>query len=148
MELKEKLDGFYRAAMGAAEEQSHTMLDKYRKEYEGKIAVSAGKGAGAADEGDGRKGACAQGGVNRRLSEEMLRAKKRSIIACRRRRRQSFLRWQKKSFPISVRQRRIGELLAKRIQKAIAFAQGEALRIYIDPADEGFRQELEKRMRL
>ena len=62
MELKEKLDGFYRAAMGAAEEQSHTMLDKYRKEYEGKIAeYRQAKERERRTEGDGRKGACAQG---------------------------------------------------------------------------------------
>lgn len=143
MELKEKLDGFYRAAMGAAEEQSHTMLDKYRKEYEGKIAEYRQAKERERQTRETVAKEHVRREINRRLSEEMLRLKKEYHSVQEDKKAELFALAEKKLSDFRATEA-YRQLLAKRIQKAIAFAQGEALRIYIDPADEGFLQELER----
>ena len=111
------------------------MLDKYRKEYEGKIAEYRQAKERERQTRETVAKEHVRREINRRLSEEMLRKEYHSVQE------------EKKAELFALAEKKLSDfrateayrqLLAKRIQKAIAFAQGEALRIYIDPADEGF----------
>lgn len=143
MEINEKLDIFYRAAIAAADERSQTLLQEYKKtcgdgllEYEKSRQEQRETAEHIAEEKVKRA-------INRKVSEEILRLKKEYH------RRQE----EKKSELFALVETKLADyrqgeayerLLLRKIAQAATLAGGEEFAVYLDPADAPRRERLER----
>ncbi len=144
MEINEKLDIFYRAAIDAANEQSAAMLDKYRARYEENLAEYQ---QGKQKEQQTRERIAQERvrkKVNRALSEEMVQLKKEYHEAQEEKKEELFALVEQKIADYRTTEAYVA-LLEQKIAQAVRFANGDELRVYIDPADAHIEQELEKK---
>lgn len=144
MEINEKLDIFYRAAIDAANEQSVAMLDKYRTRYEANIAAYRQEKQKEQQTRERIAQERVRKKVNRALSEETVLLKKEYHKVQEAKKEELFALVEQKIADYRSTEA-YGALLEQKIAKAIRFANGEELRVYIDPADAQLQQELEKK---
>lgn len=143
MEINEKLDIFYRAAIDAANEQSTAMLDQYRAGYEEKLATYRQEKQKEQQTRERIAQERVRKEVNRALSEETVLLKKEFHKAQEEKKEELFALVEQKLADYRSTEA-YGTLLEQKTTQAIRFANGEELRIYIDPADAHLQQELEK----
>lgn len=144
MEINEKLDIFYRAAIDAANEQSSALLNKYRARYEKKLADYQQEKEKEKQTRERIAQEQVRKEVNRALSEELLELKKEYHKKQEEKKEELFALVEQKL--IQYRKTEKYELLLKeKISRAISFANGEEMRVYIDPADEHLKQKLEEK---
>lgn len=141
MEINEKLDIFYRAAIGAANEQSTAMLEKYRARYEANLAEYRQEKQKEQQTRERIAQERVRKEVNRTLSEEMVQLKKEYHKAQEEKKAELFALVEQKIADYRTTEA-YGALLEQKIAQAVNFANGEELRVYIDPADVRFEQEL------
>lgn len=144
MEISEKLDIFYQAAIDAANGQSAVMLDKYREQYEGNLAEYRRM----KEEQQQTRGRIAQEGVrkevNRVLSEELVRLKKEYHKIQDEKKTELFALVEQKLSEYRASEAYLG-LLEGKVNEALKFANGAEMQIYIDPADAQVKETLEAR---
>ncbi len=144
MEINEKLDIFYRAAIDAANEQSSAMLEQYREGYEEKLAVYQQEKEKEQQTRERIAQEHVRKKVNRALSEETVLLKKEYHKVQEEKIEELFALVEQK-----LRDYRGTEayaaLLEKKITQALRFADGRELRVYIDPEDAHLGQVLEKK---
>lgn len=141
MEINEKLDIFYRAAIDAANEQSAAMLDKYRARYEKNLAEYQQEKQKEQQTRERIAQERVRKEVNRALSEEMLQLKKEYHKAQEERKEELFVLVEQKITDYRATDA-YEVLLEQKIARAVQFANGEDMRVYIDPADARLEQEL------
>lgn len=144
MEINEKLDTFFHAAIEAANEQSAQILEEQKAACDVSLAEYE---AQKQDEQQTRQRIAEEKvrkNVNRALSEQVLALKKEYYREKEREKEELFALVEKKLAAF----RGTGdyqEYLVKKIAAAKAFAEGENLTIYLDPADEGWKERLEQK---
>lgn len=141
MEIKEKLDGFYRAAIGAANEQSAAILEKSRLNYEERIGEYRQAKEREQQTRERIAGERVRKEINRTLSEEMVLLKKEYHKVQEEKKEELFALAEEKLAAYRATEA-YRELLAGQIREAVRFAGTDELRIYIDPADAQFKEEL------
>lgn len=144
MEISEKLDIFYRAAIGAANEQSRVMLDKYQTRYKEKLAEYQRAKQREQQTRERIAQERVRKEVNRTLSEEMTLLKKEYHKAQEIKKEELFALVEQRL--IAYRATAAYEkLLEQKLLYALNFADGDELRIYIDPADIKLKRVLEEK---
>lgn len=142
MEINEKLDIFYQAAIEAANGQSAAMLDEYRIRYEEDLADYRK----TKQEQQRSRERIAQERVrkeaNRALSEEMVKLKKEYHRTQEEKKRELFILVEQKLAEYR-RSKEYPEWLKRKVKAALELAKGAELRVYIDPEDANLKQELE-----
>lgn len=144
MEISEKLDIFYRAAIDAANEQSTAMLDKYRARYETDIAAYRQEKQKEQQTRERIAQERVRKKVNRALSEEMVLLKKEYHKAQEEKKDELFALVEQKIADYRGTEA-YAALLAQKTVQAVRLANGGELRVYIDPADVHLQEELEKK---
>lgn len=143
MEINEKLEIFYRAAIDAANEQSGTMLEEqaaaYREslaEYERERQAGSQTRVRIAKERVKKE-------VNRQISEELLQLRREYHQRQEEKKTALFALVEEKlnAYRNSEEYR---ALLGEKVKRALEFAKGEAVTVYLDPEDEPLKAELER----
>lgn len=142
MEISEKLDIFYRAALDVAREQSTAIQEEYRNTYENALtAYEKEKNAGFCtreriQEEKIRKE------VNRATSAQLMQLKKDYHEMEQQRKAELFSLVEQKLFAYR-KTKAYRENLSDKIRKAKALAGEEEIKIYLDSADASLQAELQ-----
>lgn len=144
MEISEKLDIFYRAAIDAANEQSTAMLEKYRLGYEENLSEYRQEKQREQATRERIVQERVRKEVNRALSEELVSLKKQYHKAQEARKEALFALVEEKLAAYRGTEE-YEELLERKITDALQLARGRKLRIYMDPADADLKERLEAR---
>ncbi len=142
MEINEKLDIFYQAAIDAANGQSADILDQYRVQYEDSLAEYRKNKQEQQQTRERIAQEQVRKEVNRALSEELVLLKKEYHKTQEAKKVELFALVEQKLADYRGSEAYV-ELLKRKVSEALAFANGAELRVYIDPADAHLKQELE-----
>ncbi len=142
MEINEKLDIFYQAAIDAANGQSADILDQYRVQYEDSLAEYRKNKQEQQQTRERIAQEQVRKEVNRALSEELVLLKKEYHKTQEAKKVELFTLVEQKLADYRGSEAYV-ELLKRKVSEALAFANGAELRVYIDPADAHLKQELE-----
>lgn len=143
MEIKDKIEVFFHAAIDAANEQSKEILEDYKNVYqEGLLEYEKNK-----QDGQQTRTRIAEAAVrkevNRTVSEQVLQLKKEYHIRQEERKEELFALVEEKI----AAYRKTSEYkscLTEKIHAAKKLAGDEALTVYLDPADQALQKELEQ----
>lgn len=141
MEINEKLDIFYRAAIEAANEKSGEFLEEQKKAYEQNIAAYEKKKQEELESRVRIAKKQVEKEENRKISEELLQLKKMYHSEQEKRKEELFLLVEDRLKAYRKTEAYREHLLQKALW-AKEYAAAEELEIYIDPSDEKMREEL------
>lgn len=141
MEINEKLETFYRAAIEAANGQSEALLQEYRTAYQESLAEYEKEKQAGWQTRERIAKERVRKEVNREISEEMLRLKKEYHSRQEEKKKELFALVEEKlaDYRKTEAYRR---LLGKKISEAQKLAAGEAFTVYLDPGDAYLKEEL------
>lgn len=142
MEINEKLDIFYRAAIDAANEQGEMMLKEHVASYQGSLAEYERERQSGSETRVRIAKERVKKEVNREVSEEMMQLKREYHQKQEEKKAELFALVEEKlkAYRGSEEYR---TLLKERLKKALEFARGEAVTVYLDPEDAPLKAELE-----
>lgn len=146
VEIREKLDIFYRAAMDAANRQSEAILDEQKQTYQREMSDYEEQKKKDWQEKKRQRETSLKREANRIVQEEMMQQKQAYHSAVEAKKQELFT---------AVEQRLVeyrhtdayDRQLEKMVQKAVSLAGTEEAEIYLSPSDEEKRKLLEQRTR-
>lgn len=141
MEINEKLDIFYRAAIDAANEQSKSMLGDYKAVYEEALTEYRNQKEAAWKTRERIAQERVRKEVNRAVSEELLQIKKEYHDKQEVHKEELFTRVAEKLAEYRNSEEYIALILHK-VKEAQAFAGKEAFTVYLDPKDAGLKDKV------
>lgn len=142
MEINEKLDIFYRAAIDAANEQGERMLKEQAAVYQRSLAEYEKERQAGSQMRVRIAKERVKKEVNRQVSGEMMQLKGEYHQKQEEKKTELFALVEEKlkAYRGSEEYR---TLLKEKLNKALEFARGEAITVYLDPEDEPLKAELE-----
>lgn len=146
MEINEKLDIFYRAAIEAANGQSESMRQEYQAAYEKELAEYEKQKQKQQQMRERTVQEQVRKEVNREVSEQMVQIKKEYRSGQEQKEAELFALVEQKLREYRKTDAYI-ELLKLRIKEAVTYADGEEVTVYLDPEDAGMEAELKRETR-
>lgn len=144
MEINEKLNIFYDAAIAAAKGQSEKILEADRQYYQEALEEYEKSRQGGQQEQERSTEEKVRKEVNRTVSEQMMLQKK-EYHKERQLRKDELFSMVEEKLTAYQKTEAYRELLISKIKSAQALANGASISIYIDPSDSWQKQELENR---
>lgn len=142
MEINEKLDIFYRAAIDAANEQSESMLGSYKAVYEEALTEYRSQKEAAWKTRERIAQERVRKEVNRSISEELLQVKREYHDKQEVHKEELFARVVEKLAEYRS-SKEYADLISRKVKEAQEFAGDEVFTVYLDPKDEGLKAVLE-----
>lgn len=142
MEINEKLDIFYRAAIDAANEQSESMLGSYKTVYEEALAEYRSQKEAAWKTRERIAQERVRKEVNRSISEELLQVKREYHDKQEVHKEELFARVVEKLAEYR-NSKEYADLISRKVKEAQEFAGNEAFTVYLDPKDVALKAMLE-----
>lgn len=141
MEINEKLETFYRAAIDAANGQSEAILQEYQTSYQESLAEYEKEKQAGWQTRERIAQERVRKEVNREISEEMLRLKKEYHSRQEEKKKELFALVEQKLAEYRKTDA-YRTLLGKKIAEAQKLAAGKAFTVYLDPEDGYLKEEL------
>lgn len=145
MEINEKLDIFYRAAIDAANEQSESMLLSYKNVYEEALTEYRSQKEEAWKTRERIAQERVRKEVNRSISEELLQVKKEYHDKQEVHKEELFAQVAEK-LAAYRESKEYADLICRKVSQAQEFAGNEVFTVYLDPKDAGLKAAIEAQM--
>lgn len=142
MEINEKLDIFYQAAIDVANEQSESMLGSYKAVYEEALAEYRSQKEAAWKTRERIAQERVRKEINRSISEELLQVKREYHDKQEVHKEELFARVVEKLAEYRS-SKEYADLISRKVKEAQEFAGDEAFTVYLDPKDAALKDMLE-----
>lgn len=141
MEINEKLDIFFQAAIDAAREQSEAIQEEYRNAYEDALVAYEKEKQDSLALRERTQEEKIRKEINRAMSEKLMQLK-RDYHDMENWRKEELFSLVQEKISVYRKTEAYRKHLANMIHRAKDFAAGEEIKIYLDPADAPFLAEL------